>query len=101
MATWQYGELMAESVSSADDTGWVTHTTLTWRGPGGAPRAVEGTVVHGLNQLGLHGWELSGVTRTHLEDKFQIKVVTTYTLKRPVRRRMRAGDPLDAVPVPA
>ncbi|HEY2793506.1 MAG TPA: hypothetical protein VGJ28_14170 [Micromonosporaceae bacterium] len=101
MATWQYGELMAESVSSADDDGWVTHMTLTWRGPAGEPRAVDGTSVYALNRLGIRGWELSGVTRTHLEDRFQIKMVTTYTLKRPVRRRSGGVDRVDFEPVPA
>jgi hypothetical protein len=101
MATWEYGELMAESVSSADDGSWVTHTSLTWRGPTTGGRAVEGSTVYGLNRLGAHGWELVGITRTHLEDKYQIKVITTYTMKRPFRRRVRNGDLLEAQPIAA
>jgi hypothetical protein len=100
VATWEYGELMAESVSSASGDDWVTHTTLTWRGPTTGGRAVEGTVVFGLNRLGSRGWEVVTVTHSHLEDKFQIKVVTTYTLKRPGRRRLRPDDPYADQPIP-
>ena len=102
MALWEYGELMAESVSTSADGDWVTQTSLTWRGPTTGGRAVEGSVVFGLNRLGAHGWELSGVTRNQHQDRFQIRVVTTYTLKRPVRRRARSsGDPYDDQPVAA
>jgi hypothetical protein len=101
MATWEYGELMAESVSSSSDGDWVTATSLTWRGPTTGGRSVDGTTVSALNRLGSRTWEVVAVTRTHLEDRFQIRVVTAYTLKRPVRRRVRAGDVDDGQPLPA
>jgi hypothetical protein len=101
METWEYGELIAESVTVSDDGEWVTKFMLTWHGPGGGSRSVSPPTVHGLNRLGGRGWELVGVTRTQLEDQFQIKVVTTYVLKRSVRRRARRDDSYDSQPIAA
>ena len=101
MAAWEYGELMAESVLLADEGDWVTQTALTWHGPSGGRREVSGTIVNGLNHLGSKGWELVGMTRNQIDDRFQIKVVATYVLKRSLRRRPRHGDPDDSPPTAA
>lgn len=94
MATWEYGELTAESLSVSDHETWVTNSAVLWRGPaGGSPKQLDGSGVHGLNLLGQAGWELVGATRNLIEEEFRIRVVTTYTLKRPLRRRSRSVDP--------
>lgn len=95
MATWEYGELIAESVSISDEGVWVTQTALTWHGPKGGSKAVPGSVVSGLNRLGANDWEVSGMSRNQIQDKFQIRAVTTYLMKRPVRKRLRRdlGEP--------
>jgi hypothetical protein len=96
MATWEYGELIAESVSISDEGEWVTQTALTWYAPKGGSKAVQGSIVYALNRLGSNGWEVVGLTRNQIQDKFQIRAVTTYVLKRQVRKRLRhdVGEPV-------
>jgi hypothetical protein len=83
MGTWEYGELLSESVGVSNDGDWVMKNSTSWHDPVGDARAVSGSTVTNLNALGAVGWELVGVTRNHIEEQFKIKVVTTYHLKRP------------------
>jgi hypothetical protein len=83
MGTWEYGELLSESVGVSNDGAWVMKNSTSWHDPTGDSRAVSGSTVTNLNALGAVGWELVGVTRNHMEELFKIKVVTTYHLKRP------------------
>jgi hypothetical protein len=82
MATWEYGEMLLESVAMSDDGDWRTKSSLTWHDPADAITALKNSAVANLNLLGGVGWELAGVTRNQIEERFQIKVVTTYHLKR-------------------
>jgi hypothetical protein len=99
MALWEYGELLAEAVSVSDEGDWVTKTALTWHGPSGDARSLSGGALPSLNRLGANDWELVAVTRNQIEERFQVKAITTYVLRRPLRRRTRRGDPYDALPV--
>jgi hypothetical protein len=95
MTAWEYGELLTESVTVSDNGEWVTKGVITWHGPNGMGNAVTGSSVYGLNWLGVRGWELVGVTRNQIESEYQIKVITTYTVRRPMRRRPRRGVSAD------
>jgi hypothetical protein len=86
MATWEYGELIGQAISMNDDGEWVNKIALTWHGPTVDGGTVAGTAVSALNRLGAEGWEVAGVTRNQIEERFQVKVVTTYVMKRMTTR---------------